>query len=256
MREGGSSLARLKAIFESVVFARHIFGMENLDECVRSRRCLGVTRSTDPKNTKQAPPLLVVHVKALHYILAEDPDPWNRAFCGMALFCIYAGGRWNDVQHCQSRQWDTDYSGVVRFVECSTATHKTCRSLSLKHSFLPLAAPASGVGAGNWAIEWKQVRALLEMDDLGRFPMLPAPDDDGKPTVSSSEAGNWLKMSLNQHSMVHGVPESLEYTSHSFKATSFSYLKKMGCSFDNRMALGYHADSIRMALRYSRDGAL
>ena len=45
------------------------------------------------------------------------------------------------------------------------------------------------------------------------------------------------------------------YTSHSFKATWLSFWAKFGCSFEDRLASGYHADQVRMALRYSRDAA-
>lgn len=182
----------------------------------------------------------------------------NRAFCGMALFCIYARGRWSDVQHCQSLLWDADSSGTIRFVEGSTAIHKTCRALNLKHSFLPLAAPATGVSSGNWADDWRSTRMALGIENLDVFPMLPAPDEEGNPTVrpvSTSEAGKWLNALLCQYAADHRIPDPLAYTSHSFKATCLSYLAKMGCRFEDRLALGYHSDSIRMALRYSRDGA-
>jgi phosphotransferase system IIA component len=60
---------------------------------------------------------------------------------------------------------------------------------------------------------------------------------------------------LKQKVEVLNLSEPLKYTSHSFKATALSYLAKYGCSFEDRLALGYHVDQVRMALRYSRDGA-
>ena len=94
--------------------------------------------------------------------------------------------------------------------------------------------------------------------DLTVFPLMPAPDEEGVPTVrplTTVEASKWLHVILMQQSSKLDVGGPLQYTSHSFKATCLSYLSKYGCSFEDRLALGYHTDQVRMALRYSRDGA-
>ena len=39
------------------------------------------------------------------------------------------------------------------------------------------------------------------------------------------------------------------------KATCLSYAAKRGCSFEDRLSLGYHSHNLKMALVYSRDGA-
>jgi hypothetical protein len=54
---------------------------------------------------------------------------------------------------------------------------------------------------------------------------------------------------------VDGSNKDLKVTSHSLKATCLSYAAKRGCSFEDRLSLGYHTHSLKMALCYSRDGA-
>ena len=39
------------------------------------------------------------------------------------------------------------------------------------------------------------------------------------------------------------------------KATCFSFAAKRGCSFEDRLSLRYHTQSLKMALVYSSDGA-
>ena len=121
-----------------------------------------------------------------------------------------------------------------------------------------MTAPGAGVSGSCWAVHWKRAREELDIDDLSVFPLMPAPDEGGTPTIrplSTSEAGKWLHVILMQQVSKTAVQSPLQYTSHSFKATCLSYLAMFGCSFEDRLALGYHTDQVRMSLRYSRDGA-
>ena len=257
-RSARVKLSRLKSLMEAVTFVRHVFNIASLEGATKSRRCMGVATAKQPTIVHQAPPLRVSHLLALHFILDCSDDAWNVCFCGMVLFCVYGRARWSDAQHSQSVLWDEDTEGEIQFVECSTAVHKTCRALSMRHMFLPLTAPAHGVSRGNWAQRWKWARGELGVEDLNNFPFMPAPGEDLKPTarpLSTAEAARWLIMLLEQYRDEQGGPEPLAYTSHSFKATCLSYLAKMGCDFNDRLALGYHVNHISMALRYSRDGA-
>ena len=257
-REAGAPHSRLKSLLEAVTFVRHIFGVTVLDSCTKSRRCMGVATPKEIEITKQAPPLKVEHLQAVHHVAETDGDPWNVAFAGMVLFCVYGRARWGDAQHSTKIEWDQDSDGQLCFVECATAVHKTCRALSMKHAFLPLTAPGLGVSSTNWATFWRRARADLGIDDLATFPLMPAPDEMGQATVrplNTKEACGWLHLLLRQKVDTLGMSEPLKYTSHSFKATTLSHLAKYGCSFEDRLALGYHVDQLRMALRYSRDGA-
>ena len=87
---------------------------------------------------------------------------------------------------------------------------------------------------------------------------MPAPDEGGVASVrplSTAEAGRWLKVILIQYASKRTLQAQSNYTSNSFKATWLSFWAKFGCSFEDRLASGYHADQVRMALRYSRDAA-
>ena len=106
-----------------------------------------------------------------------------------------------------------------------------------------------------WGEGGLQCRTEMKIVDLSTYPLMPAPSQDGTPTVralSTPEAGRWMRLLL-------GKPQSEDVTvklsSHSFKATCLSMLAKRGCSFEDRLALGYHTGGLRMALTYSRDGA-
>eukprot|EP00435_Cladocopium_sp_Y103_P000018 s3918_g1.t1 len=257
-RSAGAPSSRLKSLLEAVTFVRHVFGCDSLDFCTKSRRCMGAASSSRVETVKQAPPLTVEHLRCVHAVIKSDPDPWNVVFCGMVLFCVYGRARWSDAQHSQFIEWDVDSTGNLCFVECSTAVHKTCRSLNMRHAFLPLTAVGKGVTESCWATYWQRARQELDIEDLSIFPLMPSPDEVGAPTVrplSTAEASKWLHVILQQQCTKMALQSPVKYTSHSFKATCLSYLAKFGSWFEDRLALGYHTDQVRMALRYSRDGA-
>ena len=254
-RHEGAPATRLKAVLEACRFARHVLGVQELDECIASRRCAGAVSLPLGKELHQATPLTVEHLKTIHQVLHSDSDPWDKCFAGMVLFCVYARARWSDAQHSEKVIGDRDEKGELFFIECSTAVHKTARALQMRHMFLPLVAPTRGVEAECWGEPWLAARNILGIEDLRRFPLMPAPDASGDATirpVSTSEASSWLEHLLTK---THGKLQGKRYTSHSLKATMLSYLAKRGVPFEDRLALGYHANPLRMALTYSRDGA-
>ena len=94
-RAEGAPASRMKACFESLVFCRHVLGLSELDECISSRRCLGVTARSIHDKVRQASPLKVVHLQYLHkriYI----PTPMfgterSLAWCSSALMAGAVG---------------------------------------------------------------------------------------------------------------------------------------------------------------------
>ena len=254
-RDGGAPGSRLKGVLEEVVFPRHVLGVIEFDEIIQSRRCSGAASVGSHHVIRQSTPLTVKQLTRLHEVLKNDAQIWNRLFAGMALFCTYSRVRWSDAQHSEKLLYDRDLSGTLAFLEAHATVHKTCRALRLRHQFLPLVAPAIGVTADLWGEGWLQCRSEMKILDLSSYPLMPAPSQDGMPTVralTASEAGKWMRLLL-------GNPQSedvaVKLTSHSFKATRLSMLSKRGCSFEDRLALGYHTSGLRIALSYSRDGA-
>ena len=253
-RSNGAPSSRLKGYIEALTFCRHILGVVTFDDATCSRRCQGVAALDLNQSVRQADPLNVKQLEVLHHILFNDDQLWNRVFCGMLLFCAYARSRWSDAQHGEMLLEDVDSSGACAYLEVATGVHKTAKALQLKHQYLPLVAPCVGVVAGNWGEEWCKCRKQLGMHDLTVYPVMPAPDSSHMPTVrplSSTEAGSWMRDLLK----VDSSNKQLKVTSHSLKATCLSYAAKRGCSFEDRLSLGYHTHNLKMALCYSRDGA-
>ena len=77
---------------------------------------MGVAAPKQLEITKQAPPMRVEHLLALHHVIDHDDDDWNRVFAGMVLFCIYGRARWSDAQHSQYIEWDTDLTGKICYM--------------------------------------------------------------------------------------------------------------------------------------------
>ncbi len=140
------------------------------------------------------------------------------------------------------------------YIETSVAVHKTARAMNLRHQFLPLVAPATGVTAANWGKQWKAVRDKFNLM-LEVHPLMPAPDERYRPTIrplGSDEAGRWLRYLLKPS----GAEAALgRISSHSLKATCLSYLAKRGINHQDRRILGHHVSGEKMTLSYSRDAA-
>ena len=255
-RDLGAPSSRLVSLMQALTFVRHILGVEELDECIRSRRCHGASQSASRQVFRQAPPLKVEHLRFLHDCIEnEDEENWNRLMSGMLLFCCYARARWSDAQHVEALIPDADEAGILQFIECSTKVHKTARALHMKNIALPLVAPCFGIRDVNWGSIWLEMRDKMGIESFELYPLMPAPNEEGHPTVrplSTSEAGDWMCHILEKYS---GADIGVRYASHSLKATTLSSCAKRGIGFEDRLCLGYHAGPLKMALTYSRDGA-
>ena len=246
--------SRLKAYYESIVFCRHVLGVEPLQQIVESRRCLGAASQTALTCPRQATPFTVEQLKKLHKTLREGDEFWDQAMCGMILFCTYGRSRWSDAQHAEELIPDKDEQGTLCFLEIKSAVHKTARSFHLRHMFLPVAAPATGVTSDCWGEQWMRVRSMLQIDDLSKFPLMPAPDSSLDATVrpvSTSEAKKWLHYLLGKDLLQDGM----KFSSHSCKCTCLSFLAKRGATYEDRLVLGYHTNKLRVAMTYSRDSS-
>ena len=253
-RNNNSPPSRLKGIFEALVFSRHVLGVVEFQHLIDSRRCLGACGNDPFHIVKQASPLTVKQLVKLHSVLESGDEDWDRLFAGMALYCIYARSRWADAQHAEEIIYDFSHDGSMAYIETPVAVHKTARAMNLRHQFLPLVAPATGVTGANWGLQWKEVRDRFNLS-LEYQPLMPAPDGQFKPTIrplGSDEAGRWLRYLLQPS----GAEAALgRVSSHSMKATCLSYLAKRGINHQDRRILGHHVSGERMTLSYSRDAA-
>ena len=175
-RAEGAPASRLKPCFESLVFCRHVLGLSELDDCINSRRCLGVTARSIHDKVRQASPLRVEHLQYLHKRIHTDPDVWNKAFIGMVFFCAYGRSRWSDAQHGEKIIDDRDDSGKLIYIEVETGVHKTARAMHMKFVFLPLKhhvlALTIPVGAkhGTTQMVTRFLLRTLEMLPAGLWP--------------------------------------------------------------------------------------
>lgn len=124
----------------------------------------------------------------------------------------------------------------------------------MRHVFLPITAPAMGVSKLPWGPIWIEATNDLNITDLKKFPLMPAPSKTLEPTsrpLSIPEVKRWLHLILDGVD----VKENSKLTNHSCKSTCLSFMAKRGASFEDRLCLGYHSNNAKMALVYSRDGA-
>ena len=92
---------------------------------------------------------------------------------------MYGRSRWSDSQHAENLLTDFDNQGNLQFLEIQD---KTARAFHLRHMFLPVAAPATGVTDDCWGRQWMQAREMLRISDLSLYPLMPAPDSSLEPT--------------------------------------------------------------------------
>ena len=250
MRSAGCKPSRIKGIVEAVTFCRFVFDIDRLQECVNSKRCLGVARGLPSDLPCQAAPLTVMQLTELHRLVQESADTWDRVFAGAVLFCVYSRSRWMDFQH--GSELRLEYVGDdIRYISCKVSTHKTMHASAFRFRFLELCAPAVGVVDSDWIGSWMKARATVGIQDA--HPPMPAPSVEGKPTVrplGTDECGSWLRLLL-QMSPVASQNE-VRITSHSCKCT-IRYAAKRGLPHDERLVLGHHAHQGRMADVYARD---
>ena len=145
--------------------------------------------------------------------------------------------------------------GNLAFIEISVGVHKTMNSSNFRNTVMPLVAPARGVKDGDWIGSWLACRQDLGIGDVPSYPVMPAPDHNKEPTVrplETEEASKWMRYLLTG-SMSQDPRRKL--SSHSFKCTFLSFAAKFGVSAEERLVMGYHVTSSKMAHVYARDAA-
>ena len=218
-----------------------------------SRRCSGAAATKRGGVRKQASPFTVAELQVLHKVVCSiDENLWDRIFCGTVLMMVYTRSRWSDLQRAESMIIDRDCSGVLRFLECIVSSHKCVHSAAFRNVFLHAVAPCQGITEDTWAECWLSCRASMDLE-LGRLPLLPAPNTSGVPTkrpLSSEEMKLWTRHILTRF----GCDLSgRRITSHSCKSTLLSYAAKHGVGWDDRLVLGGHLGHLKSAITYSRD---
>ena len=254
LRDAGASTSNLQSVVQALNFAQHVVGLPELTVVTTSRRCIGAvgTRNVGPK--RQAHPFTVSELLVLHSVLLDtNEDPWNRVFAGTVLFAVYSRSRWMDMQHAETMEVDTDFTGFAVYVELHISVHKCQESTAFRNTFLTAVAPNLGITAEPWIQAWLDVRTRLGIDFNLGLPTLPAPNSDGLPTkrpLSTDEMKHWLQLVFTSKGL---SLDGRRLTSHSCKCTLLSWLAKHGDDWADRMALGGHVSFMKSAIVYSRD---
>ncbi|CAE7875318.1 unnamed protein product, partial [Symbiodinium sp. KB8] len=248
MEAEGFAKSRCSGLLEALAFVRHVIGVDEVEDLLKSRRCRGVGVTETFKASKQTPAFTVEQLLLLHDVLETHRDPWTRHFAGCALVATYSRCRWSDIQHSDELILDRGSSGRLDYMELRIGVHKTCRLQSKRHRFLHVVSPSLGVK--EFGELWLASRRDIGLEDVGQMPFCPAPDQNAQPTVrgiDSEEATAWLRLLLK------GMPTAgQEPSSKSFKATVLSWAAKRGVDGLSIQRLGYHASG-GLDIVYSRD---
>ncbi|CAE7243213.1 unnamed protein product [Symbiodinium sp. CCMP2592] len=118
-RAGGAKPAQMRALREALIFVRHVFSVEEIENVISSRRCLGAaSRGARRKARQRADPLTLKNLRLLHSMLGDKSVPaWDRVFAGAALCCAYMRSRWSDFQHSISCGLEYGADGERLFLE-------------------------------------------------------------------------------------------------------------------------------------------
>ena len=243
-RDAGAPQSRLAAVVESIRFLEHVMGFLGTTDLL-SKRCLGAARQPTLGPQKQASPLTVAELGALHRILAaDDENIWDRNMAGAFLCCLYTRSRrWSDLQHSNLLASDPDDNNP-HFLELSIVDFKTKSANAWRGGLLAAVAPAVGVVDENWVVAWLSVRAEIKAHLSEGFPVMPV-----RP-LSTKEASEWVRLLLSRTGL---DPNGRKISSHSAKATLLSFLAKYGAEISVREILGAHVSHLKSVIRYSRD---
>ena len=72
-RDEGAPQSRLAAIVESIRFLEYVLGLEGA-AAILSKRCLGAARQPSSGPQKQASPMQVIELRALHAVLINGDE--------------------------------------------------------------------------------------------------------------------------------------------------------------------------------------
>ncbi|CAE7743608.1 unnamed protein product [Symbiodinium sp. CCMP2592] len=248
-RAGGAKPAQMRALREALIFVRHVFSVEEIENVISSRRCLGAaSRGARRKARQRADPLTLKNLRLLHSMLGDKSVPaWDRVFAGAALCCAYMRSRWSDFQHSISCGLEYGADGERLFLEFTCEDYKTVNSKFFAGAPLRMIAPGRGIAGPNWLDLWHEARMEVGLTEF--VPPLPTPGPAGEPTgasVTTEEMSLWLQKIFVDRG-------SLRTSGHTLKRTFLTMATKRGVEHLDRLVLGGHANSAGMADTYGDD---
>ena len=107
LKKSGSAASCGNSFLSGIRFAKHVVGMDNLDD--PSRRCEGGCEqlASTAAVVKQAEALAVKQLLKFHDLLhREGADAWDKAFCAYCLVCAYGRCRQSDMSWVDRVDWE------------------------------------------------------------------------------------------------------------------------------------------------------
>ncbi|CAE7511598.1 unnamed protein product [Symbiodinium sp. CCMP2592] len=139
----GAPASRLKGYHEAIVFSRFVLGVAGLELATACRRCLGATKSDEPRDRKQAQPLTVQRC-------------WSSTG-GLTARARTCGTDCSVAPHfVWSTPLDYDTLGDIAYLEITVASHKTMHSSQHRFQFLPMVSIALGSVPGRMALVYSR----------------------------------------------------------------------------------------------------
>ena len=249
-----SAASRSQSPVQALRFAHYVMGFDNALTCASSRRIIGQSQLqlSAKAPTRQARPLTVLEVKALHAIAdGSGHSPVDRCIASNLLLATYGRCRVSDVNYIHEILHDL--SGSSGFIEISTRYHKSARTAQQKALLLPIVMSSAGVVDMPWIHSWISNRKScgLQTSGLVQGALMPAP--------CMGDRVSWLKRPLSPGEVTNILKGFLQcedpaLSSHSLKATTLSWASKAEVPREHRRILGRHSSTVQCAdSYYSRD---
>ena len=246
--------SRSQSFVQALRFSHYVMGFDNALHCANSRRVVGQAQLqlSSKAPTRQARPLKVLEVKALHAIAdGVSHSVVDRCMASNLLLALYGRCRVSDLNFVHEVLHDV--SGGSGFLEVSTRYHKSARSAQQKALLMPIVMSSSGVADLPWIHSWISNRKAcgLATSGLVQGALMPAPCLGDRVTwmkrpLSPGEVTNILKGFLSS--------DDPALSSHSLKATTLSWASKAEIPREQRRILGRHSSAVQGAdSYYSRD---
>ena len=174
------------------------------------------------------------------------------------LIALYGRCRHSDLQNVEDVVLDFGPEGG--FMEITTRTHKTARTVAQKTKLLPIVIPAVGIHGSEWISEAKSALeeyGLMLEGHIGG-PLFRPPGSAGEPHckrgITSTEVTRFLRLMLEDEA---SIQKDTRVSSHSLKATVLSWSSKACMEASDRAILGRHSSAYgESSAVYARDLAI
>ena len=261
LRESSAAPTRATSFLSACAYALHVFGFLGLEAICSSRRLKGLAELMHSAKAplKQALVLTVGQVMFLHDKLAEQScNHVDRAIVAYLLIALYGRCRHSDLQNVEDVILDFGPEGG--FMEITTKTHKTARTVAQKTRLLPIVIPAVGINGSEWISEAKSALEEYGLKLEGHIggPLFRPPGSSGEPHckrgITSAEVTRFLRLMLEDEA---SIQKDTRVSSHSLKATVLSWCSKACMEASDRAVLGRHTSAYgESSAVYARDLAI